>query len=40
MDIENYINFNLSSSERSAMAQFRFEILPLNIETGDSEIKL
>ena len=34
MDIENYIKYNLSSSERSAMAQFRFGILPLNIETG------
>ena len=34
MDIENYIKYNLSSSERSAMAQFRFAILPLNIETG------
>ena len=33
MDIENYIKYNLSSSERSAMAQFRFGILPLNIET-------
>ena len=34
MDIENYIKYNLSSSERSAMAQFRFGILPPNIETG------
>ena len=34
MDIENYIKYNLSSSERSAMAQFRFGILQLNIETG------
>ena len=34
MGIENYIKYNLSSSERSAMAQFRFGILPLNIETG------
>ena len=34
MDIENYIKYNLSSSERSAMAQFRFGILPLNIGTG------
>ena len=33
MDIETYIKYNLSSSERSAMAQFRFGILPLNIET-------
>ena len=33
MDIEN-IKYNLSSSERSAMAQFRFGILPLNIEIG------
>ena len=33
IDIENYIKYNLSSSERSAMAQFRFGILPLNIET-------
>ena len=33
MGIENYIKYNLSSSERSAMAQFRFGILPLNIET-------
>ena len=32
--IKNYIKYNLSSSERSAMAQFRFGILPLNIETG------
>ena len=32
--IENYIKYNLSSSERSVMAQFRFGILPLNIETG------
>ena len=28
------IKYNLSSSERSAMEQFRFGILPLNIETG------
>ena len=34
MCIENYIKCNLSSSERSAIAQFRFGILPLNIETG------
>ena len=34
MGIENYVKYNLSSSERSAMAQFRFGILPLNIETG------
>ena len=34
MDIENYIKYNLSSSERSAMAQFWFGILPLNTETG------
>ena len=34
MDIENYIKYNLSSSERSAMVPFRFGILPLNIETG------
>ena len=34
LGIENYITYNLSSSERSAMAQFRFGILPLNIETG------
>ena len=33
MNIENYIKYNRSSSERSAMAQFRFGILPLNIET-------
>ena len=34
MNIENYIIYNMSPSERSAMAQFRFGILPLNIETG------
>ena len=34
MGIVNYIKYNLSSSERSVMAQFRFGILPLNIETG------
>ena len=32
--IENYVKYNLTPSERSAMAQFRFGILPLNIETG------
>ena len=37
---ENYIKYNLSSSEKSAVAQFRFGILPLNIEMGDCEIKL
>ena len=26
MDIETYIKYNLSSSERSAMAQFRFNL--------------
>ena len=34
MDIENYIKYNRSSSERSALAQFRFGIVPLNIENG------
>ena len=34
MGIENYIKYNLSSSERSAVAQFIFGILPLNTETG------
>ena len=29
-----YVLYNLSTSERSAMAQFRFGILPLNIETS------
>ena len=32
--VENHVLYNLSTSERSAMAQFRFGILPLNIETG------
>ena len=31
--LTHYIKYNLSSSERSAMAQFRCGILPLNIET-------
>ena len=31
---ENYVKYNLSSSERSYMAQLRFGILPINIETG------
>ena len=34
MSVENYVKYNLTPSERSAMAQFRFGILPLNIETG------
>ena len=29
-----YVKYNLTASERSAMAQLRFGILPLNIETG------
>ena len=33
MSVENYVKYNLIPSERSAMAQFRFGILPLNIET-------
>ena len=31
--VENDVLYNLSNSERSAMAQFRYGILPLNIET-------
>ena len=34
LSVENYVKYNLTPSERSAMAQFRFGILPLNIETG------
>ena len=33
LSVENYVLYNLSTSERSAKAQFRFDILPLNIET-------
>ena len=32
--VKNYVLYNLSTSKRSDMAQFRFGILPLNIETG------
>ena len=32
--VENYVLLNLSTSEISAMAQLRFGILPLNVETG------
>ena len=34
LSVENYVKYNLTPSERSAMAQLRFGILPLNIETG------
>ena len=34
LSVENYVKYNLTPSERSAMAQFRFGTLPLNIETG------
>ena len=34
LSVENYVKYNLTPSERYAMAQFRFGILPLNIETG------
>ena len=40
MNIENYIMCNLSPSERSAVVQFRYGILPLTIEFGDIEIRL
>ena len=33
LHVVNYVLYNLSTSKRSAMAQFRFDILPLNIET-------
>ena len=34
LSVENYVKYNLAPSEISAMPQFRFGILPLNIETG------
>ena len=34
MDVENYIECNMSPSERSAKAQFRFGISSLTIEAG------
>jgi len=33
-DSEKYISYNLTSSERSILAQLRFGILPIKIETG------
>jgi hypothetical protein len=33
-DVEQYVMINLSSSERSVLAQIRFGILPLHVETG------
>ena len=33
-DSEKYISYNLTSSERSILAQLRFGILPIRIETG------
>ena len=33
-NVENYIKYNLTTSERSLTAQLRFGILPLTIETG------
>ena len=34
LSVENYVKYNLTPAERSAIPQFRFGILPLNIETG------
>ena len=34
LSTENYVKYNLTPSDRSAMAQFRFRILPQNRETG------
>ena len=33
-EVEKYIKMNLSSSERSVLAEIRLGILPLHIETG------
>jgi hypothetical protein len=33
-DVEKYVSINFSSSERSVLAQLRFGILPLHVETG------
>ena len=33
-EMDRYVRINLSSSERSVLAQIRFGILPLHIETG------
>ena len=33
-DVEKYVNINLASLERPVLAQIRFAILPLHIETG------
>lgn len=32
--VENYVKYNLTISQRSLMAQLRFGILPLHVETG------
>ena len=34
LHVEKYVSYNLSPSERSIAAQWRFGILPLEIETG------
>ena len=34
VQLENYVQYNMSSAERSYTAQLRFGILPLHIETG------
>ena len=34
IDIESYIKYHMSKRKRSLLAQFRFGILPLRIETG------
>ena len=38
LPVENYVLYNLSTSERSAMAQVRFGILPLNKEIRNQPI--
>ena len=34
IETECYVRFNLSSKERSMLAQLRMRVLPINIETG------
>jgi hypothetical protein len=34
LDVEKYVTTNLASSERSVLAQIRYGILPLHVETG------